>query len=525
MDQRTRRNPHRSSPARGRSVAAAAAGVVVLALLAGCQRAGAAAAPTPAPSAAPVAPSSAGATPGATDSGSPPGPAATPAASTASAGAATATAPGVPAGSALAGRPQGPAPTAAGVAATLTPALSVPALRGQLGAVVVDPVSGRTLFADDAATPLVPASTQKLLTAVAALDVLGPDDRFTTRVVASSTSGPEPLVTLVGGGDVSLARANPAPSGPLPTGAVAGAADLATLASRTVAALPGVRRVRLAFDASRWGGPATSPAWLASYLVTGQVSPVSALAVDQGRVGPGRRARSQVPARAAGDSFVAALRVRGITATVVTGTPAPAASARTVAAVSSPPLSVLVGHMLAASDNDYAEALLRETAIGAGQPATFDGGTRAVTADLARRGIGPAGIHLVDGSGLSREARATPAAIAAALVAGLREPRLAPVANGLGVAGVSGTVADGFTGPAAAARGRVRAKTGTLAGVSALAGTVTTASAGELVFAFLDDGLATNLPYASRTALERASATLVPCGCHLPDAAAPPATP
>ena len=68
---------------------------------------------------------------------------------------------------------------------------------------------------------VIPASTMKLLTTVAALESLGPDRRFTTRVVRGDT--PKDLV-LVGGGDPYLTRKPPSASAyPRP-------ADLTTLA-------------------------------------------------------------------------------------------------------------------------------------------------------------------------------------------------------------------------------------------------------------------------------------------------------
>ncbi len=76
---------------------------------------------------------------------------------------------------------------------------------------------------------VTPASTLKMLTATAALEALGPDHRFTTRVVATPSS---PRIVLVGGGDPLLGRTAADPDGTYPA-----RADLDTLARATARAL------------------------------------------------------------------------------------------------------------------------------------------------------------------------------------------------------------------------------------------------------------------------------------------------
>jgi D-alanyl-D-alanine carboxypeptidase/D-alanyl-D-alanine-endopeptidase (penicillin-binding protein 4) len=84
---------------------------------------------------------------------------------------------------------------------------------------------------------------------------------------------------------------------------------------------------------------------------------------------------------------------------------------------------------------------------------------------------------------------------------------------GLPVAGLTGTLADRFTGPGTRrAAGFVRAKTGTLLRVSTLAGTVVDAEGRLLAFAFMSD--ATRDIDASRIALDQAAAALAACGCR-----------
>lgn len=372
-----------------------------------------------------------------------------------------------------------PLPAPAALARALAPRAADPAFGGRLAGIVLG-VDGVPRYARRAQTLLPPASTAKLATAVAALSALPPSARLTTAVLRRGGT-----VVLVGGGDPTLA--SPAAARADPT-----LASLDALAAATARKLlaTGTRTVSLSYDISRYAGPRTGPGWKPGYVTGGDVSPVVALMVDEGRVRPNRRARNPDPAAVAAAAFGARLVARGIT---VRGRPQPApvaatASGAELAAVSSPPVPDLVARMLTASDNDIAEALGREVAGRAGLPRSFAGAAaaigRAVSAAAGTRG--EPGLALRDASGLSPLDRATPAALAALLVAAASRPALHPIFAGLPVAGFSGTLSDRFRhGPAAAAAGVVRAKTGTLSVVSALAGIVVDRAGVALTFAFL----------------------------------------
>ncbi|HEY9689580.1 MAG TPA: D-alanyl-D-alanine carboxypeptidase, partial [Coleofasciculaceae cyanobacterium] len=83
-------------------------------------------------------------------------------------------------------------------------------------------------------------------------------------------------------------------------------------------------------------------------------------------------------------------------------------------------------------------------------------------------GVTPNSYRLVDGSGLSRQNLASPEAIVQLLSAMARSPYRDLYQNSLPLAGRSGTLANRFQNTPLA--GRLRAKTGTMTGVSALAG-------------------------------------------------------
>ncbi|MFI6514023.1 D-alanyl-D-alanine carboxypeptidase/D-alanyl-D-alanine-endopeptidase [Spirillospora sp. NPDC050679] len=378
----------------------------------------------------------------------------------------------------------------------------------KINAVVIDAVTRRPLFQQRADQPATPASTTKLATSVAALAALGPGHRIATRVVR----GPGGGVVLVGGGDPTLTALPARPEGGHPP-----YASLADLARQTAAALraAGVRRTRVDYDASAYEGPRTAAGWKPNYVPDGEAAPVSALAVDEGRVAPldtERKTRVADPPAAAAAQFARALTRAGVPAKAGRRVQAADGSAQ-VAEVRSPPLSALVEHLMTASDNDVAEAVARQVAVKQGLPPSFAGAAQAVTGVL--RGLGVAdGVLVNDGSGLSTRNRITPLALAriAALAASPERPGLRAAITGLPVAGFSGTLRPPrYAVPSSqAAAGMVRAKTGTLAGVSTLAGVVRDTDGRLLAFAFMmGDGKGT----ADPAKLDQLAALVATCGC------------
>jgi len=396
-------------------------------------------------------------------------------------------------------------PVATKVQELLAGRLADPALGGRVGASVLDLTTGAILYDQQSTTGFAPASTAKVLSAVAVLDLLGPEHRFQTRVVWRPATGE---LVLVGGGDPLLSRQPDLAATPTPTA-------LPTLATQAVEALTRqqITSVVLRFDDSLFD-PARPPSWPAGYVAAGVVAPISALSLDEGRVAPGQLRRVADPGRAAADEFAALLAAGGI---AVTGAPARTTATpedQIVATIRSAPLSDVVERVLEVSDNDGAEALGRHAAIAAGQPATPDGVTAAIRGVLTALGVDVSAAQILDASGLSPAAKVPPAVLTATLRAASQraDPALRAAVSGLPVAAFSGTLADRFDGAAErAGAGWVRAKTGTLTGVSSLAGMTTAADGHTYVFSFLADAVANG--DAARDALDRAAAALTGCGC------------
>jgi D-alanyl-D-alanine carboxypeptidase/D-alanyl-D-alanine-endopeptidase (penicillin-binding protein 4) len=392
-----------------------------------------------------------------------------------------------------------------------------------VSAVVADPVSGKVLWSQNPDQLATPASTTKLVTSAAALAALGPDATFTTKVVRGATNN---SVILVGGGDPTLA-VHPFPAGQYPR-----PATLASLAQTTAKALKaqGHRTVSLGYDDHLYTGPDLAPGWPAAYVSTGNVTPISALEVDQGRLTASGapeddddpynlRARTSDPAGLAAEAFAALLTADGIH---VTGTPAEQKarpSARTLASTNSPPLTAIVQQMLEESNNVIAENLARQVALKNNQPASYSGAAAAVTDELSRLGISTSGLHLVDGSGLSPQDAIAPATLVKTLQLATGNPKIRPLLAGLPVAGFSGTLSAGqsvFAGIGGPALGSVRAKTGNLGTVTTLAGLATDRTGRTLAFAFMADKIpAAGMLLTAANAIDDAAAALANCGCRL----------
>jgi D-alanyl-D-alanine carboxypeptidase/D-alanyl-D-alanine-endopeptidase (penicillin-binding protein 4) len=397
----------------------------------------------------------------------------------------------------------GPVQTAAGVARLLAGPLADRRLGDRVAATVLDAETGEVLLDRSAGAYVLPASTAKLVTAVAVLASNAPDRRLTTRLVAGAHPGE---VVLVGGGDGTLSGATGGAPATYP-----GAPRLVTLAA--AARTAGVRKVtRVVVDGSLFAGPRLAPGWDPVDIGGGYVAPITALMLDGGRQGPGVRARSAEPDLAAGRALAAAL---GAPAAPVVRGRAPAA-ARLLGEVRSQPMTRLVEQMLLASDNVLADLLARQVAVAEGEPASFAGAVAASRAVLARLGLPAGGDRLVDGSGLSLTDRVTPALLAALLrvATAADRPELHALVAGLPVAGYDGTLDDRFGAPAAApAAGQVRAKTGTLTGVSSLAGLVRGAGGRLLAFAVVADRVPATGTLGAEAALDTVAATLARCGC------------
>ncbi|MCF4122132.1 D-alanyl-D-alanine carboxypeptidase/D-alanyl-D-alanine-endopeptidase [Antribacter sp. KLBMP9083] len=394
--------------------------------------------------------------------------------------------------------PEAPVPSEAEIASLVAQVAADPRLGSRVGVVVADALTGETLGETGQDQFMVPASTQKVLTAVAALSSPIADRTLPTRVVFDGDT-----LYLVGGGDMMLASGAGNPS------AINGRAGLADLADQVAGTLnlTGQTTVRLALDETLFTGAVYAPSIDPANIAAGYIAPVAALGVNVGLLqadysDDGQRASD--PGMAAAQAFVERLAERGVTVEGnVVKTKAPSTGAQELGMVESAPVPEVVEFFLHNSDNTITEVVGRLVALEAGLPGTGDGATQAVVAAVARLGIDLTGAALADCSGLGAGSRLTAAQLASILdlLVDPAFPALRSVAVGMPVAGLNGTLANRFTGDNAG-RGVVRAKTGSLPNVTSLAGTVMTGDDRQLVFVVMADQYTAN-PLDARAAVDQ----------------------
>ncbi|MGZ4276575.1 MAG: D-alanyl-D-alanine carboxypeptidase/D-alanyl-D-alanine endopeptidase [Solirubrobacteraceae bacterium] len=328
------------------------------------------------------------------------------------------------------------------------------------GAYVRDLDSGQTVFASKPDVARVPASVEKLYTTSTALLTLGPDATLPTAAVSSVAPDAGGVVrgdlVLRGGGDPTLDRAR-----------------IAQLASALQAA--GVTRVAgsVLGDESRFD------------LLRGSFDTGGAYDRDIGgvlgalTVGRGF-SRSGRPALEAAKDLVRVLRADGVRVDGPTGVGTAPAGAAPLAQVISPAIRDLIAMTNQPSDNYYAETLIKDLGASFGGAGTTAAGAAVVRAQLATFGVHP---RIVDGSGLSRADRTTPRQVVR-LLERMHAQELGPdFEASLPTAGRTGTLKRRMRGTPA--QDDCHAKTGTLIGVSTLAGLCTTPSGHTLAFALM----------------------------------------
>ena len=314
----------------------------------------------------------------------------------------------------------------------------------------------------DSKRALLPASNQKLWTAVGAHLLVEPSHRFTTRVLITDDTD----LVLVAGGD--------------PTLSTSGANSLDALAAQVLDAGAAVVR-DVIVDAGRYERRVHLPGWQAWQMPT-YVGPMSALLVDANRYRTDRPFLL-APAIGGGERFVERLRMSGV---AVEGTVRLGSDAgREVAQVTSPPVGELLTRMLTHSDNMIAESLVREIGVLVAGDGSTSAGIAAIGSAVGRLCLDLTGTS-GDGSGLSRDNRRSAAEWVALLRAVRSEPWFGDLLAELAIAGETGTLRDRLRDPATA--GVVRAKTGSIIGGRALSGYGLTQGGRLIVFSMIVNG-------------------------------------
>lgn len=392
-----------------------------------------------------------------------------------------------------------------------------PRFMGGLYASVMRADTGEILYANSGDSPQRTGSVLKVLTASAAITVLGADYQIPTRVFAGSAPG---TIVLVGYGDPTLSAMPPGTES-----VYTGAPKLSSLAQAALATYastyPGQEITNVILDASYWNSSDKwDPAWKRSEQTIGYHSEVTALQVDGDRADPTKQTspRSTDPIGRAGSLFVAALQdadTNHQVANNINVSLGTMAGGTQLAEVKSQPLRVLIKQMLLNSDNTLAEMLARivskESDLGGSAVSLQQAIPSALWPDDP---VTATAVTIKDGSGLS-EFNAVPPNVMATFMRKVADgsDNLDIVRDALPVAGKSGTLASRFSGDNAVARGHVTAKTGWIDTAYTLSGFVDAVDGTRLTFALYAIG--EGIPAESKDALDTLVTGVYNCGDNL----------
>ncbi len=366
------------------------------------------------------------------------------------------------------------------------------------------------LYAANADTARVPASTFKILTLFALNHYANLQARLRTRVTRDAAG-----LYLMAGGDTLLGAGASDPK------QIVGRAGLTTLAEQTVKALNEGEKPTAALpvylDGTFFTGPGVNPGWDDADVASGQITPIHPIALESHTV-PGKSTASN-PVRpddaavAAQQAFVDALNTAGkesgLSFTLAERRTAPAEAVE-IAAVESATLLEQAQHMMLESDNALAEVLGRCAAIAAGKEGSGEAAQQTVRQALVDAGVTVENLVQADVCGMSLTDRVTARTLVQTVALLNADEHAEQLMQTFPVAGVSGTLTDRFgAANAVHARTFVQAKTGTLYTVSSLCGVATRPDGTRLIFAIIlnDLGGSDALP-AAKERVDAAAAAI-----------------
>ncbi|WBQ02429.1 D-alanyl-D-alanine carboxypeptidase/D-alanyl-D-alanine endopeptidase [Kribbella sp. CA-293567] len=420
----------------------------------------------------------------------------------------------------------------------------------QVGLVVRDATTGETLYDRNGSTRLLPASNTKLFSSAAAMDTLGPGFRFHTDVLATAPVRGGKLrgdLYLKGFGDptslesdyVALAKQVAAAGIKRVDGNLiaddtyfdnqrlgdswawddepfyySAQISALTLAPNTdydsgtaiVESLPGAKvgagvKLRLV--------PANGAVKLVNTATTGAAGSANTLSIERDHGTNIVRVTGSVPADDtvgqewvtvwepalyAADVFRRALTAQGVRVDGRIRAAAAPATAQRIARDESMTVGELMNPYLKLSNNMHGETLVKAMGAVAKANGSWPAGLGVVTEYAKSVGVATSTIRLSDGSGLSRKVNVTASSVTDLLVAAQQEPWFKQWYDALPIAGNP----DRFTGGTLRSRmantpaaNNLHGKTGSLTGVTALSGYVSTKDGRKLVFSMISNNYLT----------------------------------